>query len=102
VTGSSLLSYDAFGHIVRILENAGPTMQIDRRFVWAGNEMVQERDAQGNVVKEYFPQGFDAIKQTSGSWPGLYYYARDQLGSIRNLTGRDGEKIEQFDFTIIP
>ena len=98
VIGSSLLSYDAFGRLVRICENAESRVQIDRRFIWAGNELIQERDAQGNVVKEYFSQGFDAIKETSGARPGLYYYGQDQLGSIRNLTGKDGENLAQFDY----
>jgi RHS repeat-associated protein len=98
ITGSSLLSYDALGRLVRLLEKQGATLQADRRFVWAGNEMIQERDSQGNIVKQFFPQGFKVLIGTAAASPGGYYYGRDHLGSVRNLTGSDGTERAAFDY----
>jgi RHS repeat-associated protein len=49
-------------------------------------------------VKEFFPQGFQVLRETADIRAGGYYYGRDHLGSIRNLTDRDGRKQAQFDY----
>jgi RHS repeat-associated protein len=58
-----------------------------RRFVWAGSRIAEEKDGQNNLVKRYFRQGVQVV---SGDKAGLYYYTRDHLGSIRELTDSTG------------
>ncbi len=58
-----------------------------RRFVWCDAEICEERDAAGAVTKRFFPQG---MKVESGPAAGNYFYPRDHLGSIRELTDSSG------------
>ena len=58
-----------------------------RRFVWCGNEICEERDGSGTVTKRFFNQG---VKIESGPDTGTYFYTRDHLGSIRELTDSSG------------
>jgi len=78
--------YDGFGRCVEIKEldkDAQGNIQIssDKKYLWVGLEMAQERDATGGVVlKQFFRQGFVDSDGTN------LYYTRDHLGSIRELT----------------
>ena len=58
-----------------------------RRFVWCDNELCEERDAAGAVTKRFFEQG---MKVETGPTAGNYFYTRDHLGSIRELTDSSG------------
>ena len=57
------------------------------RFVWSDNEICEERNAAGAVAKRFFKQG---TRVESGPTAGNYYYTRDHLGSIRELTDSRG------------
>jgi RHS repeat-associated protein len=63
----------------------------DELFVWIGNTMVEQRNGQGAVVKRYFDQGFVAGAV-------VYYYGKDHLGSIKNLTDSTGTIQAQLDY----
>ena len=58
-----------------------------RKFVWCDDELCEERDASGALVKRFFPQG---MKVETGPTGGNYFYTRDHLGSIRELTDSSG------------
>ena len=58
-----------------------------RRFLWRGGLIREERDAAGVVTKRFFSQG---MKVESGLQAGNYFYTRDHLGSIRELTDDSG------------
>jgi RHS repeat-associated protein len=58
-----------------------------RRFVWCGDQLCEERDVFGAVKKRFLPNG---VKLETGPDAGSYYYTRDHLGSIRELTDRSG------------
>src|SRR6185503_17470611 len=47
----------------------------------------EELDARGTVTKRFFPQG---VQVETGPTAGAYYYTRDHLGSIRELTDSSG------------
>ena len=70
---------------LRLLTNGSPASL--RRFVWCGNEICEERDGAGTVTRRYFNQG---MKIESGPNTGTYFYTRDHLGSIRELTDSGG------------
>jgi RHS repeat-associated protein len=88
---STSLSYDGLSRLVRVVETENGATQSDERFVWSGNTMLQQRNSAGAVVKEYFDQGF--LNGTTA-----YYYGRDQLGSIHNLTDAAGTIQTQLDY----
>jgi RHS repeat-associated protein len=56
-------------------------------FAWDGRHIREERDTNGVVTKRFFAQG---VQLVTGTNAGLYYYTRDHLGSIRELTDVGG------------
>jgi len=55
-----------------------------KQFIWCGSEMCEVRDATGtNVTNRFYPQG----EQISGT---NYYFTRDHLGSVSELTDSSG------------
>jgi RHS repeat-associated protein len=59
----------------------------NRRFIWCEDEICEERTPSGAVLKRFFDQG---MKIESGLAAGNYFYTRDHLGSIRELTDSSG------------
>lgn len=80
-------AYDGLSRLsgVRLLTN-GVQASL-RQFVWAGNDLREERDGAGVVTKRFFSQG---VELETGPDAGPYFYAKDHLGSIRELTDRGG------------
>jgi RHS repeat-associated protein len=67
-----------------------------KTFVWSGNTIAEERDASGaNVKKRFFAEGEQRI---GGTDAGNYYYTRDHLGSVREVTGATGTLQGQYDY----
>ncbi|MBV8278127.1 MAG: hypothetical protein JO170_23095, partial [Verrucomicrobia bacterium] len=91
-TGNSTsLSYEGLNRLVEIVEMANSATQTDQRYVWVGNNLVEQLNTQGGIVKEYFDQGFLNGVST-------YYYGKDHLESIRNLTDNTGAIQAQLDY----
>jgi RHS repeat-associated protein len=80
-------TYDGYGRRTAIRQLLNGSEVLRRRFVWCGSRLCEERDAAGAVVKRYFPQG---VKIEAGPLAGKYYYTRDHLGSIREVTDDSG------------
>ncbi|HEX3718012.1 MAG TPA: RHS repeat-associated core domain-containing protein [Verrucomicrobiae bacterium] len=81
-------AYDGLSRLayIRQLQNGSETSF--RRFVWCGDQICEERDKSGSVInKRFFPEG---VKLETGTNGGAYYYTRDHLGSIRELTDAGG------------
>jgi uncharacterized protein RhaS with RHS repeats len=73
------------------VRNTSPTT-----FVWCGNQRCEERDATGaSVTKRFFADGEQLV---GGSNAGNYYYSRDHLGSIREVTDSGGKIVAQYDY----
>lgn len=67
-----------------------------KTFVWAGNTIAEERDGSGLTVKKrFFAEGEQRI---GGGDAGLYYYTRDHLGSVREITDSAGTLIAEYDY----
>ncbi len=62
-----------------------------KQFVWNGNSVAEERDANNVVTRRFYPQG----EQISGA---SYYYMRDHLGSVRELTDSTGLVRARYDY----
>ena len=80
-------TYDGLSRRVAIRQRVNGSEVAFRRFVWSGSEICEERDAAGAVTKRYFPQG---MKVETGTNAGNYFYTRDHLGSVRELTDASG------------
>lgn len=74
--------YDGLDRRIRIVELSGGVTNAVRNFLWAGLEIAEERDAATDTVKRFYPQGF----QTEDGQTENFYFTRDHLGSIREIT----------------
>jgi RHS repeat-associated protein len=79
--------YDGQGRRVREWLNGSEV----RQWVWCGLELCEERDASNNVTKRFYGQG----EQISGT---SYYYTRDHLGSIREMTDASNVIHARYDY----
>ena len=90
--GNTAFTYDGFGRRVKIVEtNAAGTVTSTKQFVWLGSGMAEERDANNNVTKRFYAQG----EQIAGA---SYYYTRDHLGSVREMTNSSGVIQARYDY----
>jgi RHS repeat-associated protein len=80
-------TYDGLARLTSIRKRVGGSEVSFRRFVWCDDMPCEERDVSGAVTKRFFHQG---MKQESGPNAGSYFYTRDHLGSIRELTDSAG------------
>jgi RHS repeat-associated protein len=80
--------YNGRGQMVDIRKLVNGSEISHRRFLWCRGRICEERDGTGSIVtKRYFPQG---MRMESGPLSGSYYYTRDHLGSIRDVTDGSG------------
>lgn len=89
-------SYDGLGRRTRVVERDGATILSDRRYLWCDWQLCEERDASGaNVLKRYSYFGFENVAAPELPF-GSYFFTRDHLGSIREITG--GGAASAFDY----
>ena len=79
--------FDSEGRLAGIRQLMNGNEVSHRSFIWCGNDICEERDASGTVTKHFSTQG---MKLETGAAAGVYYYTRDHLGSIRELTDSGG------------
>src|SRR4030095_12108238 len=91
-TQRSEFSYDGLNRCVKIVEKTGNTVNSTRKFVLCGTEKCEYRNANGAVQLQLFSQG----QYQGGS--GGYYYMRDHLGSIREMTNVSGTVVARYDY----
>ena len=63
-----------------------------KQFVWDADRLCEERDASGTVTKQFF-----ALGQTINGTP--YYYTRDQINSVREMTDASGNVVAAYSYT---
>ncbi len=88
---STSFSYDGVGRRVQIVEKANGTVTATRNFIWVGNTPAEEHNAAGTVTKRYYGQG----EQITGT---NYYYTRDHLGSVREMTDGSGNVQARYQY----
>lgn len=79
--------YDGASRMVGIRQLVNGAAVSHRKLAWHGGRIVEERDTNGVVTKRFFPQG---VQLVTGTNAGFYYYTRDHLGSIREVTDAAG------------
>jgi RHS repeat-associated protein len=84
--------YDGFSRRVEIIEKDNGSVASDHHFIWCGASICEERDANGTtVVRRYYSDGI----QDGGA---NYFYHRDHLGSVREVTDNTGAVVARYDF----
>ncbi len=92
----SEFTYDGLNRRVKIVEKTGSTVTSTKQFVWVGNRIVQERDASNNVTRTYFAEG-EAHGNSQVGYTN-YYYTRDHLGSVREVTSGSSALQIRYDY----
>ncbi len=91
-TTRSEFTYDGLSRRVRLVEKTGSTVNSDIRLLWVGDNIAEQRDAAGGTVaKKYFANGM-----LSGTTK--YFYTRDHLGSIKEMTDNTGAIVAQYEY----
>ena len=84
-------SYDAFGRRTRIVERENGSVIAERRYLWCGAEICEERDGTGSTVRRRFYGEGEQILATDAVFPaGNYFYTRDHLASVRQMVSQGG------------
>jgi len=84
-------TYDGFGRRVKMVEKFNGTITDTKQFIWDGTQIAEERDGANNVTKRFYSQG----EQIAGS---SYYYTRDHLGSVREMTDAAGNVRARYEY----
>jgi RHS repeat-associated protein len=88
----SEFTYDGIGRRTRIVEKDNSAVTSDKRYLWCGGDICEERDSTGGTVqKRFFEQGV----QDNGV---NIHYTRDHLGSIREKTDINNFIIARYDY----
>jgi RHS repeat-associated protein len=80
-------TYDGMDRMVSIRQLTNGIEVSLRRFVWCDNDLCEERDAAGAITRRFFEQG---MKVEIGPATGAFFYTRDHLGSIGELSDSSG------------
>jgi len=89
-------AYDGLSRLAYIRQLQNGSQVSFRRLVWSNNRIREERDMSGtNITKRFYPQG---VALETGANTGVYYYTRDHLGSIRELTDGAGHVRARYSY----
>jgi RHS repeat-associated protein len=96
-TGNSTqFAYDGLGKCVQIVETTNGTVTSTKQFIWCGNSRCEVRDGSGNLLNQYFALG---QVNFSGGTGTNYFYTKDHLGSIREMTDSSGTIQAQYAYS---
>ncbi len=85
-------TYDGLGRRTEIVEKNAGVVASDKRYVWCGLILCEERDASGvSTTKRYFGQGV----QDGGT---SLYYTKDHLGSVREVLDAGANVRARYDY----
>lgn len=86
-------AYNAFNQKVSEKKNGVLT----KRWVWAGGtQPAEERDASNTATKRFFGQGEQTLNPQQSTLN--FYYTRDHLGSIREVTDASGTVVSSYAY----
>jgi RHS repeat-associated protein len=88
----TLFQYDGKGRRVAAIETDG-TKKTETRYTWCGNRICQARDKNDEPIAYYFNEG--TYRPQNGE---RTYYARDHLGSVRDVLDTTGKNLARYDY----
>ena len=97
-TAYTTFAYDGLSRRTQIAEydsTSSHALISTKNYLWVGTKMAEERDASNTVTKRFFPQGEQQIVSGTAS---PYYYTRDHLGSVREMTDGSGTIQARYDY----
>ncbi|GHU03916.1 hypothetical protein AGMMS49960_18930 [Betaproteobacteria bacterium] len=65
---------------------------------WCGNNICQARDGNDQAIRYYFGEGSFRPTGPSAAAGEKRYYAKDHLGSVRDVLGQTGTQIASYDY----
>jgi RHS repeat-associated protein len=92
-THRSEFTYNGINQRVKIVEKDNGNVTSTKQFVWVPRETqpAEERDGSNSVTKRFYSQG-EQIGNTS------YYYTKDHLGSVREVTDSSSAVQARYDY----
>jgi RHS repeat-associated protein len=84
--------YDGLRRRIRSIVSIGGVVQSDKRMVWCGETICEERAGNGTTVTRRM---FEYGEQVTGT---SHFYAADHLGSVRDITDGAGVVLATYDF----
>jgi RHS repeat-associated protein len=88
------LRYDGIGRRIAIIETNGAA-RTETLYTWCGDMICAARNEQNQPVAYYFREGtYRPQKKDSKN----EYYARDHLGSVRDVLDKTGRSIARYDY----
>jgi RHS repeat-associated protein len=85
--------YDGLGRRIAIMTTNGGVVY-ETQYLWCGEVLCQARTANDAVSRRYFPEGEEIT-----SAGALLYYARDHLGSVRDLlVTQNGSPLASYNY----
>ena len=92
--GSNVYEFIYDGFFRRVAEKLNGNLT--KRLLWNGTHIAEQRDTAGTTIqRQYYSQG---EKRIGGADAGTYYYTRDHLGSIRELTDSTATVRARYDY----
>jgi RHS repeat-associated protein len=85
--GRTEFTYDGRRQLTSIRHLTNGVEASFRKLLWSDSQVTEERDADDVVTKRFFKQG---MKIETGTNAGHYFYTKDHLGSIREVTDSGG------------
>jgi hypothetical protein len=89
---NSQFTFDGYGHTVKIVETVSGSVTGTKQFIWSRDKMCEERNASGTLLSQFFRSG-QTIDATN------YFYTKDHLSSVRDLTDTYGVSQAHYDYT---
>jgi len=97
-TKETQITYDGLSRRVRLVEKTNGAVTSDKRYVWSGISILEERDvAVPTILRRFYEEGEQRV---GGADAGSYYYFRDHLGSVREMVDASGTLRVRYNFTL--
>jgi RHS repeat-associated protein len=90
-------TYDGLSRKVKIVEKTGNTVTGAKTFVWDGLGIAEERNNSNKVTRKHYPQGVQFVSYNPTTTTP-YFYMRDHLGSVREMTYGTGAIKARYDY----
>ncbi len=88
------LAYNGLGRNVKIEEYASSSLTDTKQFVWNRDDRVEERDSLGGLIRQFFAGGQKNFVPATVT----YFYDKDHLDSVREMTDSSGNIQAQYSF----
>jgi RHS repeat-associated protein len=91
-------TYDGWNNRVKIIERTGQIVTSTKKFLFCGNELKEERTGTDVVTRRYFRHGFVSGSSGTPATTDRFFYARDHLGSVREVVDWTNVTRARFDY----